>query len=189
MFIDAAMTVFAEKSYAKSSVSDVCAAAGLSRRQFYEEYASREELLVAAYDSANQDARAAVAAVFAADTFADLQETIAAATTAYVGAMLVDFRRAKVAFVEIVGVSDAVEEHRARVREEWGRLIESAVAETPGTRTPPGGWRLAMAAFIGAVNGLAHQWSLDDPRPPIDTLLEVLRTLLSALVVPDIIRN
>lgn len=189
MFVDAALTVFAEKSYAKSSVSDVCAVAGLSRRQFYEEYSSREELLVAAYDSAHRDARAAVEAELATTTSVDLREIIAAATTAYVGAMLVDFRRAKVSFVEIVGVSDAVEEHRARVREEWGRLIEAAVTGTPGSRTPPGGWRLAMAGFIGAVNGLAHQWSLDDPRPPIDTLIEVLLTLLSALVTPDVSPN
>ncbi|MBF6480002.1 TetR/AcrR family transcriptional regulator, partial [Nocardia cyriacigeorgica] len=49
LFLEAGLTVFAEKTYAASSISDVCAVAGLSRRQFYEQYTGREELLVDVY--------------------------------------------------------------------------------------------------------------------------------------------
>ncbi|MGW5455261.1 TetR/AcrR family transcriptional regulator [Nocardia sp. NPDC003979] len=187
LFIEAGLTVFAEKSYANSSLTDVCAAAGLSRRQFYEQFAGREELLVAVYDTVQGRARDAVLAALAAVGTDDLRTLIEAALRAYTTAITDDIRAAKVAFVEIVGVSASVEEHRARVRDQWGEVVATVAtvaAARDGVRTPPGGWRMAMAAFIGAVNGAVHQWSLDDPRPPVDDLVDVFTTLLNALTSP-----
>ncbi|NKX91138.1 TetR/AcrR family transcriptional regulator [Nocardia coubleae] len=184
LFIEAGLTVFAEKSYANSSLTDVCAAAGLSRRQFYEQFAGREELLVAVYDTVQGRARDAVLAALAAVGTDDLRTLIEAALRAYTTTITDDIRAAKVAFVEIVGVSASVEEHRARVRDQWGEVVATVAAARDGVRTPPGGWRMAMAAFIGAVNGAVHQWSLDDPRPPVDDLVDVFTTLLNALTAP-----
>ncbi|MEV0687764.1 TetR/AcrR family transcriptional regulator [Nocardia sp. NPDC050378] len=184
LFIEAGLTVFAEKSYANSSLTDVCAAAGLSRRQFYEQFAGREELLVAVYDVVQGRAREAVIAALAAVGTDDLRTLIEAALRAYTTAITDDIRAAKVAFVEIVGVSASVEEHRARVRDQWGEVVATVASARDGVRTPPGGWRMAMAAFIGAVNGAVHQWSLDDPRPPVDDLVDVFTTLLNALTSP-----
>ncbi|MEV0436292.1 TetR/AcrR family transcriptional regulator [Nocardia sp. NPDC050413] len=184
LFIEAGLTVFAEKSYANSSLTDVCAAAGLSRRQFYEQFAGREELLVAVYDAVQGRARDAVLAALAAVGTDDLRTLIEAALRAYTTAITDDIRAAKVAFVEIVGVSASVEEHRARVRDQWGEVVATVAGARDGVRTPPGGWRMAMAAFIGAVNGAVHQWSLDDPRPPVDDLVDVFTTLLNALTSP-----
>ncbi|MGM7648823.1 TetR/AcrR family transcriptional regulator [Nocardia sp. JW2] len=184
LFIEAGLTVFAEKSYANSSLTDVCATAGLSRRQFYEQFAGREELLVAVYDTVQGRARDAVLAALAAVGTDDLRTLIEAALRAYTTTITDDIRAAKVAFVEIVGVSPSVEEHRARVRDQWGEVVATVAAARDGVRTPPGGWRMAMAAFIGAVNGAVHQWSLDDPRPPVDDLVDVFTTLLNALTSP-----
>ncbi|GGN96915.1 TetR/AcrR family transcriptional regulator [Nocardia rhizosphaerihabitans] len=185
LFIEAGLTVFAEKSFANSSLTDVCAAAGLSRRQFYEQFAGREELLVAVYDTVQGKARDAVAAALAAAETDDLRALIDAAVRAYTTAITDDIRCAKVAFVEIVGVSPAIEEHRAQVRDRWGEVVAAIAAGREQARTPPGGWRVSMAAFIGAVNGAVHQWSLDDPRPPVDELVEVFSTLLNALTTAE----
>nr|WP_239521345.1 TetR/AcrR family transcriptional regulator [Blastococcus saxobsidens] len=43
-FLDAGLEVFAERGWAASTVSDVCRAAGLSPRYFYELFGSREDL-------------------------------------------------------------------------------------------------------------------------------------------------
>ncbi|WP_435590542.1 TetR/AcrR family transcriptional regulator [Nocardia sp. bgisy118] len=185
LFFEAALTVFAEKTYAHSSITDICAAAGLSRRQFYEQYAGREELLVEVYDRIHEQARDAVARALATADAVEPRVLVDVAIRAYIEAVVGDIRKAKVAFVEIVGVSEAVERHRAEVRDRWGAVVEAAAGSLPGVRTPPGGWRVAMAAFIGAVNGLVHQWSLDDPRPPVEVLVDVLTTLLTALALPD----
>ncbi|MFD6400527.1 TetR/AcrR family transcriptional regulator [Nocardia sp. NPDC060249] len=182
LFIDAGLTVFAEKSYANSSLTDVCAAAGLSRRQFYEQFAGREELLVAVYDSVQDRAGAAVAAALAAAESDELRTLIDAAVRAYTMAITDDIRCAKVAFVDIVGVSPKIEAYRAQVRDRWGEVVTAIAAGRDGVRMPPGGWRVPMAAFIGAVNGAVHQWSLDDPRPPVDDLVEVFTTILNSLI-------
>lgn len=185
LFIDAGLTVFAEKSYANSSLTDVCAAAGLSRRQFYEQFAGREELLVAVYDAVQGKARAAVAEALAAAGSDDLRTLIDAAVRAYTRAITDDIRCVTVAFVEIVGVNPEIEAHRARVRDQWGEVVAAIAQGREGVRTPPGGWRVAMAAFIGAVNGAVHQWSMDDPRPPVDDLVDVFSTLLNALTAAE----
>ena len=41
----------AEKGYGAATVADVCEAAGVSRRTFYEQFASKEECFLAAYDT------------------------------------------------------------------------------------------------------------------------------------------
>lgn len=117
LFIDAGLTVFAEKSYANSSLTDVCAVAGLSRRQFYEQFAGREELLVAVYDAVQDKAGAAVAEALAAAESDDVRALIDAAVRAYAKAITDDIRCAKVAFVDIVGVSPEIEKYRAQVRD------------------------------------------------------------------------
>ena len=50
LFLNAALSVFADQGYAGSSVADICASASLARRQFYDEFGSREDLLLALYD-------------------------------------------------------------------------------------------------------------------------------------------
>lgn len=181
-FLDAALTVFADQSYAKSTISAICAEAGLSRRQFYEEFGGREEVLVALYDQIHREAGAAVAAAYDAEE-TDLWRAAATVMTAYVTAVGTDARRAKIAFVEIVGVSDAVERHRLARRQAWTTVFETLISALVGPDvTPPGGYEMSATAFIGAVNGLAHQWTITDPRPPLTDLVEVLSTILVALV-------
>ncbi|MEV6274409.1 TetR/AcrR family transcriptional regulator [Nocardia sp. NPDC051832] len=184
LFMEAALTVFADKSYAKSSVTEICSVAGLSRRQFYEVYDSREDLLMAAYDAAHQAAREAVAAAVAATSGGSARELVSVGLTAYLDAMVTDIRRAKVAYVEVVGVSDRVEQHRLGVRDEWARTIEAIASNVPEVRAPACGWPTAMAGFIGALNGAAHHWSMDEQRPPVQALVDMLSTVLFALLIP-----
>ncbi|MFE3289567.1 TetR/AcrR family transcriptional regulator [Rhodococcus sp. NPDC059234] len=182
-FLDAALTVFATKSYANSTISDICAGAGLSRRQFYEEFGGRQEVLVALYDEIQRDAGAAIAAGFESASPADLWQAASTVMTAYVTSIGTDARRAKIAFVEIVGVSEEVERHRLAQRAQWGVVFESLLGQLVGADVhPPGGYEMSATAFIGAVNGLVHQWSITEPRPPVTDLVEVLSTILVALV-------
>ncbi|MGW0040952.1 TetR/AcrR family transcriptional regulator [Rhodococcus sp. NPDC003348] len=182
-FLDAAMTVFAEKSYAHSTISDVCAEAGLSRRQFYEEFSGREDVLVALYDQIQAEAGAAIAAAYESVESTDLWQAASTVMTAYVTTIGTDARRAKIAFVEVVGVSEQVERHRLAQRRAWAAMFETLIGALVGSEvSPPGGYEMSATAFIGAVNGLVHQWSITEPRPPVTDLVGVLSTILVALV-------
>ncbi|CAM2965844.1 TetR/AcrR family transcriptional regulator [Skermania piniformis] len=182
-FIDAGLQVFADNGYAHSSVSDVCAAAGLSRRQFYEAFEDREALLVAVDDRIQSDARAAVLAAVIGPPMSRPRAVAERILTAYVGALGPDARRAQVSFVETVGVSPAVEEHRRARRAAWAQTFEIAVRATLGSEVRPvGGYPMAATALIGTVHALVYEWLRSEERPPITDLVDVLATVSSALL-------
>lgn len=181
-FIAAALAVFTEKGYARSSVADVCAAAGLARSQFYAEFTSREDLLLALYDQIQADAREAMVSALAEVASSDLRELTAAAMAAFVESIGEDPRRAQISYVDIVGVSPRVEQHRLDQRVVWAGFFESTLRGAVGEGfVPPGGYAMASTAFIGALTALVHQWSTTDPRPPVAGLIDVMATLLNAL--------
>ncbi|GAA0456698.1 hypothetical protein [Streptomyces olivaceiscleroticus] len=71
-----------------------------------------------------------------------------------------DPRRARVAFVEVVGVSPAFEQHRMARRAQWADLIgaELTAAATRGEAVPRD-YRLTATVFVAAVNGFPYEWS------------------------------
>lgn len=185
-FLDAAVEIFGERGYADCSLADVCAAAGLSKRQFYEEFETREDVLVAAYDDIQNSAATALAlAVSELGPDPDPTVRVTKAMEAYLGSVGADPHRAKVAFVEVVGVSARMEQHRRARRHEWISIIQLVLGPLAGpasrTRSSP---ELAGSALIGAVNGMAHEWLLSDPRPPVSELVEVLVPLAVSLIIP-----
>ncbi|MBF6252444.1 TetR/AcrR family transcriptional regulator [Nocardia farcinica] len=188
-FLDAATRLFAERGYTDCSLADVCAAAGLSKRQFYEEFETREDVLAAAYDRIQDEAADAVVGALAGvgrgrdPNIADPHTALTAVLTAYLESIGADPFRAKLAFIEVVGVSERMERHRRQRRHAWARLLESAVAPriVPGGRVR-GRSGLAAAALIGAINGLTHEWLLSDPRPPVDDLVALLVPVAVSLI-------
>lgn len=187
-FLDAATRIFAERGYANCSLADVCAAASLSKRQFYEEFQTREDVLVAAYDRIQDDAAAVLVTALAdLDPRMDMTAAMTAMVSAYLGSIGSDPYRAKVAFIEVVGVSDRMERHRRERRHVWADLLDTALLPkvAPGARIR-GGSAWGASALIGAINGLAHEWVLADPRPSVGELVELLVPIaLSLLEVPD----
>lgn len=182
-FLAAALDVFSEKGYAASSVADLCRAAGLARRQFYDEFASREDALIALYDSIQSDAKAATSAALAHTESTDPHELAAVAMAAYVESIGSDARRARVSFVDSVGVSPRIEQHRLDERAVWREFFESTIRGAVGEDyVPPGGYAMASTAFIGALIALVQQWSTADPRPPITDLTDVMVAVLKSMV-------
>ncbi|WP_405484727.1 TetR/AcrR family transcriptional regulator [Nocardia sp. NBC_00511] len=186
-FLDAAIRIFGERGYANCSLADVCAAAGLSKRQFYEEFETREDVLVAAYDQIQDEAALALGvALGQLGPSTDPATRVSEALTAYLGSVGADPHRAKVAFVEVVGVSERMERHRRTRRHSWVGAITMALDPLAGPsahiRSTP---ELAGSALIGAINGLAHEWLLSDPRPPVMDLAEILVPMAVSLIVRD----
>lgn len=182
--IDAGLEMFGTVGYPMSPVSRICKVANLSTRQYYEEFASREALLLAVYDAINSDALAAVAAALDALDDPSLAARWQVALTAYVRAMATDLRRTRVAYVEIVGVNPAIEAHRMERRRLWSSYIESTLrVPIEAGEIPDRDYRLAAGAFIGAVNGMLQDWCATDDRAPLDDVIAELARLALALMV------
>ncbi|MCL7425005.1 TetR/AcrR family transcriptional regulator [Streptomyces sp. YS415] len=183
-FLDAALQLFGDTpGYRGTTVAALSEAAGLSTRQFYEEFRTLEDVLAALHLQVNDWAEQAVLAGAAAIGDAPIAERAAAIFRAYAAHVTADPRRVRITFVEIVGVSPRLEEQRLARRSRWVDLIcaEARAAADRGEAAPRD-YRLAATAFIGSVNGLLHDWSAGWVAATLDEVVEELvRQLLSML--------
>ncbi|MFI6034971.1 TetR/AcrR family transcriptional regulator [Streptomyces sp. NPDC051315] len=186
-FLDAALQLFGETpGYRGTTVAALSEAAGLSTRQFYEEFRTLEDVLAALHLQVNDWAEEAVVAAFAAARDLPLADRVTAIFRAYAANVTADPRRIRITFVEIVGVSPRLEEQRLARRARWIELIcAEATAAAARGEAAPRDYRLAATAFIGSVNGLLHDWSAGWVDATLDEAVdELVRQLLGILRPP-----
>jgi AcrR family transcriptional regulator len=185
-FLDAALQLFGDTpGYRATTVAALSDAAGLSTRQFYEEFRTLEDVLAALHLQVNDWAEQAVRT--AADDTRDLPlpERAAAIFRAYAGNLTAEPRRVRITFVEIIGVSPRLEEQRLARRARWVDLIRAeAHAAAVRGEAAPRDYRLAATAFIGGVNGLLHDYSAGWVDATLDQVVEELVHQLLALLRP-----
>ncbi|MER5377423.1 TetR/AcrR family transcriptional regulator [Streptomyces sp. NPDC002553] len=183
-FLDAALHLFGDApGYRGTTVAALSEAAGLSTRQFYEEFRTLEDVLAALHLQVNDRAEEAVVAAFAAARDLPLADRVTAIFRAYAGDVTGDPRRIRITFVEIVGVSPRLEEQRLARRARWVDLICAEATEAAARgEAAPRDYRLAATAFIGSVNGLLHDWSAGWVDATLDEVVdELVRQLLGIL--------
>ncbi|MET9731131.1 TetR family transcriptional regulator [Streptomyces sp. NPDC006458] len=169
--------------YRATTVAALSEAAGLSTRQFYEEFRTLEDVLADLHLQVNGWAEEAVLAAAAATEGRPLRDRADAIFRAYARNVTADPRRIRITFVEIIGVSPRLEEQRLARRSLWVDLIcDEAVAAVARGEAARRDHRLAAAAFIGSVNGLLHDWSAGWVDATLDEVVdELVRQLLSIL--------
>ncbi|GAA0920764.1 TetR/AcrR family transcriptional regulator [Streptomyces thermoalcalitolerans] len=186
-FLDAALRLFGDTpGYRATTVAALSEAAGLSTRQFYEEFCTLEDVLAALHLEVNAWAEQAVLDALAEAGRLPLAERVTALFRAYAANVTSDPRRVRIAFVEIIGVSPRLEEQRLRRRSRWVDLIcaEARAAAERGEAAPRD-YRIAATAFIGSVNGLLHDWSAGWVEASLDEVVdELVRQLLAILRPP-----
>ncbi|HWC81126.1 MAG TPA: TetR/AcrR family transcriptional regulator [Pseudonocardiaceae bacterium] len=184
----AGLELFGTNGFRATSIDRLCSAANVSTRNFYEEFISREALLIALYDQVNTEA---LRAVYGALSIAEEQQLntaarLATAITAYVHTTSDDPRWTRINYVEVVGVSPEVEAHRQR----WGERLRELVmgeAERAVRRgdAQPRDFEMAATAFIGAVNELVYQWTRNGRTPEVDQICaELTRVAVAMLTSP-----
>ncbi|MFD7864594.1 TetR/AcrR family transcriptional regulator [Streptomyces sp. NPDC059783] len=130
----AGRTLFAVYGYARTSVEDLCATAQVQVRDFYREFASREALLTELYDEiATRGMRASEAELTAEgmDT-CPTEERVYRLFDAYVRAVTHDPKEARVAFVEVLGVSREMDEHLTMWRQVWTDFLTQEAERARG---------------------------------------------------------
>jgi AcrR family transcriptional regulator len=177
------LEMFGAEGYAAVSIERLCSTANVSTRNFYEEFAGREALLVALHDQVNGAAAQIVAAALEEEADADLATRVRSAVRAYIATTSADPRWARIAYVEVVGVSPAVERHRLGWRDRWVELLtlECARAVQRG-EVAERDFRMTLVAFIGAVNALVSDWSTQDRGVPLDDVAAELARLAIAAI-------
>jgi AcrR family transcriptional regulator len=129
--LDAALEVFATLTFRATKVRDVCRAAGLTERYFYESFADKEALLGALADRIVADFVAAAGPGIAL-VKEDLEAAVEGAMRGVVLSLTGDPRRARILFVEVVGVSPEAEEKRRAVIGSLVEVIRMAIERAYG---------------------------------------------------------
>lgn len=185
-FLDAALELFGGgPGYRATTVAALCEAAGLSTRQFYEEFRTLEDVLAALHLEANDWAESAVVEALARTGGLPFAERYGRVFRAYAASLAEDPRRIRISFTEIVGVSPRLDEQRLTRRARWIDLIRNEAAAAVGRgEAADRDHRLAAAAFIGSVNGLLHDWAAGWVDATLDEVVDELVRLLLALLRP-----
>ncbi|WP_054815662.1 TetR/AcrR family transcriptional regulator [Nocardia arizonensis] len=165
--------------YRNSRLVDVCKRAGLSTRQFYEEYHTLEDLLADLHLSVNELAEQRLVAEIGLVADLPIRDRVARIVHTYIDAVTVDPRFTRILFVEIVGVSERLDQQRLERRSRWIELLvqlyEDALRRGDITPFDP---RLTAATFVGSVNGLMHDWTVGWVDATSDQVADELQRML-----------
>ncbi|MEH0532068.1 TetR/AcrR family transcriptional regulator [Streptomyces stelliscabiei] len=185
-FLDAGLQMFGDTpGFRATTIAGLSEAAGLSTRQFYEEFHTLEDVLAALHLRVNDWAEEAALTGLAAAQGESIAERATAAFRAYAANVTGDPRRLRITFTEIIGVSPRLERQRLERRSRWVDFIcAEATAAAERGEAAPRDYRIAATAFIGSVNGLLHDWQADFVDAPLDEVVDELVGLLLGILRP-----
>ncbi|MGI5203655.1 TetR/AcrR family transcriptional regulator [Spirillospora sp. CA-108201] len=179
-FLDAGLEMFGRgPGYRGTTVAALSETAGLSTRQFYEEFSTLEDLLAELHLEVNDAAERDVVAALPSVAGLGLAERTAHLFRAYAAGVTADRARIRIAFVEIIGVGPRLDRQRLTRRARWVEFIcaEAAAAAERG-EIPGRDYRIAATAFIGSINSLLHDWSAGWVDATLDEVIDELVLML-----------
>ncbi|MBT2748763.1 MULTISPECIES: TetR/AcrR family transcriptional regulator [unclassified Lysobacter] len=181
----AALEAFADRGYVNTSIEQLCVSAAISTRNFYEEFARKEELLFVLYDEVNQRALAAAEAATNAAPL-DLAVRAQVGVRAYLHTITADPRLARISYVESVGVSVDMERHRRASHRAFAELIARQAQDLiAAARAPARDFSLTAIALVGAIKELGAATVTAEDRVDIDqAAAEAARLIIAALGIP-----
>jgi AcrR family transcriptional regulator len=180
--LEAGLALFGTRGYASTSIELVCSKAGVTARHFYEQFASREELLLEVYERVIARARKAVITALHR-SHSTPRHRVTAGLEAYVHAVLDDPRYARIACVEVVGASARVERRRRKTIYEIASVIEAqAQALADQGRVERRDFSLTAIAMAGACNELVTDAIMRPTPPPTSALVDALVRLFLAVI-------
>ncbi len=184
--LEAALDEFTTRGYHKTKIADLCAKAGVSTRNFYEKFASKEALLLELHAHINTTAMKRLLPVLDSLADADALTRITTLVDAFVDAVTSDPRFPRLNYVEAPGISQAME----RQHQEWfSRYVDFITAECDRAAdaglAPSRDYRLTAIALVGAVTGLVREWQAHDPPlPAADVATEMREIFIAAITRP-----
>ncbi|MEU7532339.1 TetR/AcrR family transcriptional regulator [Saccharothrix sp. NPDC042600] len=179
----AALDLFTGRGFAQTKVTELCRAAGVSTRNFYEEFENKERLLLLLHDRINSLALDRVTAALAALDSADAATRISTLLDAFVSSVTADPRVPRLAYVEAVGVNAELEQQHQDWVARWADFIEAEAEHAAAQGFAPGrDFHLTAIALVGAVTGLLREWQAHDPPLDVADIAAEIKGLMLAAI-------
>jgi AcrR family transcriptional regulator len=169
--IDAALTVFGDQGYHQSTVRDVCNAAQLTSRYFYESFDSMEALFQTVYERVSEQLmQNTVAALARSEPEPD--KLAEAALRAFFSFIQEDPRRARVTLIDALNVSNNASQLAAKVNHDFARMTSTFMTHfLPNIVNTGLNATLLAEGLIGASNRIGTVWVADKCRMPFEEVL------------------
>jgi len=173
----AAWELFARSGYESTTVAEIAAAAGVSRRTFFRYYATKEEVLV---ETSDQLAEAMLSAVARRPSSEPALDSIRLALTEVLEGDLAEPERPRT-IIRLLRQSRSLRramlERHARMEERLAELLSARLGADPATDPTP-----ALLAFVArAMMDTAFNVWYDQRREDVGALVEELFARLTAL--------
>lgn len=183
--LDAGRELFGVYGYAETSEQALCDVAGVPEEVLWEEYGSREGVLIALHNEVTTKGLRAAESALLSEGMDDcpVGQRFRILFDAYVTAVTRDLREARVTFVEVLGVSTAVDEHCKRWRDLWADFL-TGEAERAAVRgeAEERDHRVVVMVMVGTVHELmAHHSRRPRRARPEDVSAELTELGLAML--------
>ena len=171
LLIEAATEVYGRNGYRHSGVKQVCDAAGLTQRYFYESFNHSDELLIACYEQTAQRVRDInMAAAEAAGS--DPMERSRAMLRAYFQFLKDEPNLARLMLIDIRGISPQVDRAIGRALHASSEDMTRALAQ-PGQHFD----EMLQAGILGGVIHIALHWMANGYAQPVEVVTETAMKL------------
>jgi len=183
--LDAGLELFGVYGYAQTSEQDLCETAGVPEEVLWEEFGSREGLLTALHNQITTSGLRAAEVALLSEGMDDcpVEQRFRRLFDAYVSAVTRDLREARVTFVEVLGVSPAVDAHCKRWRDLWTDFL-TGEAERAAVRgeVEERDHRVVVMVMVGTVHELMAHHARRPRRARPDEVTEELTKLGLAML-------
>lgn len=181
--LQAGLALFTGTGFAATRITGLCTEAGVSTRNFYEEFASKEDLLRELHDLINATAFERVRTALAELETDDVAVRVSTLLDVFVRSVTADPRAPRLNYVEAVGVTAEIEQQHVRWVTTWAEFIESEALRAADAGTAPRrSYRLTAIALVGAITGLLREWQAHEPPLDVDEIAAEIRALVLAAI-------
>ncbi|SNR76230.1 transcriptional regulator, TetR family [Haloechinothrix alba] len=182
--LDAALELFTSTGYQHAGIARICTLAGVSTRNFYEEFSGKEAVLCELHERINAVAMERVTAVL--DEARELEPAgrIRILLDAFLSGITADPRVPRLAYVEAVGVSPALERQHRRWVEQWASYIASEAERVAAYgQAPSRDYRLTALGLVGAITELLRAWQAGSSSCSVSEIAEEIRELMLDAII------
>ena len=181
--LEAGLECFGTAGYAATGVKDVCRAAGLTDRYFYESFTDGRALFLAVFDDVTDALFTAVAeAVLAAGPGAEDQ--LRAAIGTFLGALAEDPRRTRVVFSEAAAAGPEAAEHMRGTLRRFTALVDATARAHLPAGAPPAGSLIVAMSLVGTLERLVVEWHAGELGLTVTEMTEHCAGLYLRLLAP-----
>lgn len=169
--VEAGLTVFGEKGFHQSTVRDVCKAAQLTSRYFYESFDSMEDLFRAVYTTVSKQLMQATVMSLASCS-PEPEKLAAAGLRTFYEYIREDTHRARVMLIDAFTVGELMYQHTSQTNQDFAHLIMGIMEQQfPGLDKLGLDIKSIADGLVGANNQIASTWVADRCRKPLDDVL------------------